>query len=124
MIQEKESVFTCFVRVVKAAAYHFLNRCVSDLRKEECYGCQVDHPSQTQHPCLFDIEDGFIDIHFQILVKKLLTPEYTQAVRMLLYKEGILFDDSRILGVTDALLYELKFAARHTGGDVVKMMHE
>ena len=29
-----------------------LSRCINKLAKENCYGCQIDHPSQRNHTCL------------------------------------------------------------------------
>ena len=32
--------------------------------KENCYGCQVDHPSQVQHSCLMMSEAEYLDLYF------------------------------------------------------------
>ena len=35
-----------------------------DLAKERCYGCEVDHPSQTHHTCLMWTDEEHFNIYF------------------------------------------------------------
>ena len=39
--------------------------------KEQCYGCQVDHPSQKHHPCIMDDEEDHVMMYFHHLVEKI-----------------------------------------------------
>nr|BBA49214.1 zinc finger BED domain-containing protein 4-like [Oryzias latipes] len=112
------------VKAVKIVVFHLLTTCLSKVRKEECYGCQVDHPSQMQHPCLFVIEEGFVYSNFPALVKKLLTPGYLPAVKTFLSMRNIVEKDERIRAVTDALLYELRHSALNSHGDLVSTVYE
>ena len=42
-----------------------------DVLKSECYGCQVEHPSQRQHQCLMrDIEEN-VEQLFHIMMRQL-----------------------------------------------------
>ena len=49
---------------------------VAELSKLRCNGCEIDHPSQLQHDCLFD--DILINIHFDEAVEKV---NYTSVIR-------------------------------------------
>ena len=44
-------------------------------RKKHCYGCSIDHPSQTQHDCIMDLEEEgdeeyYIDFYFDTMLKE------------------------------------------------------
>ena len=54
-------------RVVEELQTHIV-----DIMHKQCYGCIVDHPSQTQHPlCLFTTKDEWVDMFMYQALKKL-----------------------------------------------------
>ena len=59
------------VKVVEAVAKH-VNRVLDDAMHVLCNGCQVNHPSQHQHPCIM-IEDRDSRVYYGL----------TQALKML-----------------------------------------
>ena len=45
---------------------------ITGIMRENCYGCIVDHPSQTQHPlCLFSTTDEWVDLFMNTALRKL-----------------------------------------------------
>ena len=40
---------------------------LNDVVSKNCYGCEVDHPSQVQHSCLMLDEEQHIDVYFEEL---------------------------------------------------------
>lgn len=45
-----------------------LYECLSITVKRECYGCEVDHPSQVQHACVMYDQDEHISMYFEKLL--------------------------------------------------------
>ena len=43
-----------------------------DVAKADCYGCEVDHPSQTHHTCLMWTEIEQLDLYFDQIFQKLI----------------------------------------------------
>lgn len=39
--------------------------------KENCYGCEVDHPSQTHHTCIMWTEHEHLDAYFETTFEKM-----------------------------------------------------
>ena len=56
--------------------------------KENCYGCEVDHPSQVQHTCLMWSKAEQLDAYFDIIFQKI---KYEYIV-MVLRKEVEIMD--------------------------------
>lgn len=48
------------------------------MAKDDCYGCRVDHPSQTQHPCLYS--DFHVNDYFEKAYTSLYTLPLTQGI--------------------------------------------
>lgn len=44
---------------------------LNDVVKENCYGCDVDHPSQAQHTCLMWTKLEHLDIYFDLTFNKI-----------------------------------------------------
>lgn len=44
-----------------------------DVAKAYCYGCEIDHPSQTHHTCLMWTEMEQLDFYFDQIFQKLIT---------------------------------------------------
>jgi hypothetical protein len=45
-----------------------LYECLGDVVKQECYGCEVDHPSQVQHSCIMYDTHEHIEMYFHKLM--------------------------------------------------------
>lgn len=42
-----------------------------EIVKENCYGCEVNHPSQTSHPCLMWTEYEHLECYFNVCKAKI-----------------------------------------------------
>uniref|UniRef100_UPI00397F76F9 hypothetical protein n=1 Tax=Salmonella sp. s55004 TaxID=3159675 RepID=UPI00397F76F9 len=72
----------------------------------QCYGCEIDHPSQTQHPCLMD-DVVYDDVTWLNIVKQFPTEmalrSYGKAIDILhLNGRDLLFFDSMLAQLLDA----------------------
>lgn len=41
-----------------------------DIVFEQCYGCSVDHPSQTQHSCIMETPITHLEMYFEMTLEK------------------------------------------------------
>ena len=101
-----------FLNTVKAVVVHLLDRVVHLYRKEQCYGCQVDHPSQMQHECLFEMPEYFLDRHYEELIKRLWTDRFIPAIRGSLHSSKLHVSERRIFGAAEAILHNLRSTRR------------
>ena len=93
---------------IKSAVYHLLNMTIRSYRVDQCYGCQINHPSQRQHECLDVLEDHFFQNHYYRLMKRLITPRFIPAIQRLLFTRRFILEDREVRTVAETLLYELK----------------
>ncbi|XP_074492431.1 uncharacterized protein LOC141768225 isoform X2 [Sebastes fasciatus] len=100
----------CIVDCIKSAVYHLLNLTIRKYRVDECYGCQVNHPSQRNHGCLEVLEEDFLQDHYEHLMKRLNTPRFIPSIQRLLMSRNVNMDDLRVRMVAETLLHELKTA--------------
>ena len=61
---------------------------VNKLRKEKCYGCKIDHPSQRQHDCIMMTEEEAWETYGleaieHIFQKQILQKQFTEAIRVM-----------------------------------------
>ena len=61
---------------------------VEELRKEKCYGCEIDHPSQRQHDCIVMTEEEAwetygIEAIEHIFQKQILQKQFMEAIRIM-----------------------------------------
>ena len=61
---------------------------VHKLRKEKCYGCEIDHPSQRQHDCIMMTEDETwesygLEAVQHIFEKDMIQKLFTEATRIM-----------------------------------------
>ena len=99
---------SAFLNMVKAVVVHLLNRVVYLYRKEKCYGCQVDHPSQMQHECLFPTGEYYLDRNYDEVVKRLWTVRFIPAIRDALHQNHLHVSERRVFGATEAILHNLR----------------
>ena len=67
-------ITTPILRIVKGVLAYILDDIIVAALKEDCYGCNVDHPSQLQHRCLCPPDTYYFDNNYDRLVKKLFKP--------------------------------------------------
>ncbi|XP_033182646.1 protein NLRC3-like [Anabas testudineus] len=94
--------------VVKALVSRLLQITLYTHQKDICYGCVIDHLSQTQHECLWGIPEHFLWTHFDEVKKRLWNVKLIPAVLRLLDSYGLHASESKIQGVIETFLYEWK----------------
>ncbi|CAL1600951.1 unnamed protein product [Knipowitschia caucasica] len=97
-----------FLEIVKACVASAVRVVVLQQIKEDCFGCQISHPSQRQHACLYPPVPWFFSANFERLMGKVLTWEFVPALKNTLTKTGLDILEARVEGAADAFLYDLK----------------
>ena len=64
---------------IKSVVLHLLSIVIRDVREEQCYGCFVQHPSQTRHHCLRPLPEYFVFQNHQELIHRLLNERFPAA---------------------------------------------
>ncbi|XP_064817855.1 E3 ubiquitin-protein ligase TRIM39-like [Oncorhynchus masou masou] len=64
-------VSTIFVDTIKASVATLLDVVIGEYIREKCIGCEINHPSQRRHPCLYDPPRYYFFNHFEALVNRL-----------------------------------------------------
>ena len=95
-------------KIIKAATVVLLQHLIGKKLKDECEGCEIDHPSQLQHSCLFDPPNYYFDTHFDELSTKLFRPYFHAIIGILLGRLGLKSHPQRIQGTVGTILHELK----------------
>ncbi len=54
-------------KIIKAVVGIILEHLVDRQLKKNCYGCEFDHPSQTQHSCLYEVPAYYFLVCFEEL---------------------------------------------------------
>ena len=104
-IAKTDSVVTLFfVNTVRMAVFHLLNLALTKLRQSKCYDCQVNHPSQTQHPCSEPLEEDFLLSNYSGVIKTLCTSKFIQAIQRLVMLCRIKAEDSRVKTFAESML--------------------
>ena len=106
--QRAKAMSYAFVDGVKTIILHLLNGVVYKYWEEICHGCQINHPSQNQHDCLWGIPAYFYETKFEQLTERLWTDRFIPAIQRFLTAKRIYVDEARIHGAAEAILYELK----------------
>lgn len=95
-------------KIIKATVVVLLEHLINKKLKELCAGCEVNHPSQIRHSCLFEPGPYFFDAYFEELSRSLLKPELKHIVAQALSRCGIRVHPQRIQGSVDAILHDLR----------------
>ncbi|KAF5885373.1 zinc finger BED domain-containing protein 4-like [Clarias magur] len=102
------SVF--FLDTVKGVVTRLLSIVLYCYLEETCYGCNVDHPSQKHHACLWGIPDDFFRDNFGEVRKRLWTDRFIPSIRLFLEANSLSpTDESKLRGVAETFLHELRF---------------
>jgi hypothetical protein len=54
---------------------------LNDVVEENCYGCEVDHPSQVQHTCLMWTQVEHLDTYFNLTFEKIIYENMVSKLR-------------------------------------------
>ena len=95
-------------KIIKATVVVLLEHVINKKLKEICLGCEVDHPSQIRHSCLFEPDPYFFDAYFEELTRNLVRPDLKHIVAQALSRCGLRVHPQRIQGSVDAILHELR----------------
>lgn len=97
-----------FLDRIKAVVARVLLAVITEQQEAECYGCLTNHPSQRHHPCLYRPPKFFMFLRFDELVRRLFTGRLLPAISRVLESQGVLATQSRIQGICEAFLYDLR----------------
>lgn len=103
-------VSTIFVDTIKASVAALLDVVIGEYIREKCIGCEINHPSQRRHPCLYDPPRYYFFNNFEALVKRLWSRRFIPSLVRALEAMGLVPSIPRVYGVTEAFLHELKEA--------------
>ena len=95
-------------KIIKATVVVLLEHIINKKLKELCLGCEVDHPSQIRHSCLFEPGPYFFDAYFDELTRNLVRPDLKHIVAQALSRCGLRVHPQRIQGSVEAILHELR----------------
>lgn len=94
--------------VIKGVVTVVLQHIINVKLKEECLGCEIDHPSQMQHSCLFEPTSYYFASHFLEFSRKLFKDKLYHLAASALQRSGFKADTRTIQGAACAIYYELK----------------
>ncbi len=103
-------------KIIKSVVGIILEHLVDRHLKKNCYGCEVDHPSQTQHSCLYEPPAYYFLGYFEELRGKVCKPGLKVILARTLKLFGLSPHLQRIQGVVDAVLCELRDEMCIVGG--------
>jgi hypothetical protein len=103
-------------KIIKAVVGIILEHLVDRQLKKNCYGCEVSHPSQTQHSCLYEAPAYYFLGCFEELRGKVCKPDLKLILARTLKLFGLSPHLQRIQGVVDAVLCELRDEMYIVGG--------
>ena len=66
---------------------------LNDVVKENCYGCEVDHPSQVEHTCLMWTQVEHLDVYFNLTFEKIIYGDIVKKFRKKVEFMDIPIDD-------------------------------
>ncbi|MGL5102185.1 MAG: hypothetical protein ACRC6N_06515, partial [Plesiomonas sp.] len=96
-------------KIIKAIVTVLMSHIVNTKLKDLCHGCEIDHPSQMQHSCLFEPTAYFFEVYFKELSSKLFRPQFKKTLVHALTTCGLRPHPQRIQGVVEAILCELRY---------------
>ena len=84
-----------------------LNRVITKMLQEVCNGCDVDHPSQLQHRCLFEEASMFYTDNSDRVKTRLYQTSMLQVLAHVCTTKGVIPIKLRMLGSVDMILWDL-----------------
>lgn len=111
-VPDEDSVDGCIGvtghRIIKAVVTVLLEHLIDKRMKKECAGCEVDHPSQTRHSCLFEPAPYYFYGCYDEISQKLLKPELKNILANTLKPFGLTPHLQRIQGTVESVLCDLR----------------
>ncbi len=95
-------------KIIKAVVGIILEHLVDRQLKKNCYGCEVDHPSQTQHSCLYEAPAYYFLGCFEELRGKVCKSDLKLILARTLKLFGLSPHLQRTQGIVDAILCKLR----------------
>lgn len=95
-------------KIIKTIVVALLQHLVDKKLKEICSGCEVNHPSQLRHSCIFEPNAYFFDFYFEELSRALFKPELKHIISQALSRCGLRIHPLRVQGSVDSILHELR----------------
>lgn len=99
-----------FAELLKTVVVHLINHALHDCWKQDCYGCQINHPSQKHHSCVRPIPGCYYQDNYGKIVAKLWNGRFTNAITSFLNANGVYGTGGRVQGASEMILNELKHA--------------
>lgn len=76
--------------------------------KAQCYGCEINHPSQRQHDCLYPVPEYFYHSYLDRNYTQFHTDLCIPTIQRFLSKKGTSVEEARVRGATEAILHDMK----------------
>ena len=92
------------LKLIKSAVIVILQHIINNKLKETCLGCEVDHPSQLRHSCLFEPDIFFFEKYYDDITQTLSTPGLKHAIVGLLKCFGIQLPLQKIQGCAETVV--------------------
>ena len=94
-IQSEKVLSVTFIDNVNIIILYLLNSVVYKYLEENCYGCQINHPGQKHHDCVWGIPDDFYETNFDQLTERLWNDRFISVIQTFLTTKGIFVNDFR-----------------------------
>ncbi|CAI5677925.1 unnamed protein product [Oreochromis niloticus] len=96
--------------LIKLTLKYLISSLLQKHRQDICQGCEVSHPSQRRHSCLFPLEKYYFFKYYDELCKRLWNGHFTNTLLQILRLEGFSPPPEQVRGVAQAYLFELRDA--------------
>ena len=93
-------------KIVKECVYVMLNRIINKMSREACNGCMINHPSQLQHPCLFESPSDYYVSNKAAVKKRLYCLGLLRVLEYVCEAKGIKPNPLRMMGSVDMFMLE------------------
>ncbi|CAI5684631.1 unnamed protein product [Oreochromis niloticus] len=101
---------TAVFELIKLTLKYLINSLLQKHRQDVCQGCEVSHPSQRRHSCLFPLEKYYFFKYYEELCKRLWNGHFTNILLQILRLEGFSPPAAQVRGVAQTYLFELRDA--------------
>lgn len=102
---------TAVFELIKLTVKYLVNSLLQKHRQDVCQGCEVSHPSQRRHSCLFPLEKYYFFKYYDELSRRLWNGHFTNTLLQILRLEGFSPPAAQVRGVAQAYLFELREAS-------------
>ena len=95
------------IKIIKQCVYVIIHRIMRRIVQDRFNGCEVDHPSQRQHICLYDLPSGFYDANLEELKKRFYRPRLLGVLMHVCEAKGFRPSPLKLMGVVDMIIWGL-----------------